>query len=194
MGRKRVLWSVAAAALVAVVAIGLATAGTGSGPSRSAAPSRAVAEKRLAGSPPALAALHAQASRLLPGGVDAFEKRLEQLRGHPVVVNKWASWCGPCRAEFPEFQQASVEHGRKVAFIGVNSSDNDGAAKRFLAQFPVSYPSYSDGDGRIAEKIRSPGAFPTTTYFDSQGRRVGEHIGVYRSRGELEADIRRYAR
>src|SRR4051812_19592757 len=173
MTRARVLWIVGGVALVVVVVVGLATAGKSSGPSKSAAPSKAVAVKALAGSPPALASLHSQANQLLSGGAGAFEKRLASLKGHPVVVNKWASWCTPCRAEFPEFQQVAVEHGKRVAFIGVNSSDNNGDARRFLAKFPVSYPSYEDGNLKIAQKLQAAGAFPTTVFFDSSGKRVG---------------------
>ncbi|HEX8855006.1 MAG TPA: TlpA disulfide reductase family protein [Thermoleophilaceae bacterium] len=195
MNRRRVITVLGAAALIAVVVIGLISAG-GSGPSsspKSAAPSATQVSKELAGAPAPLAALHNQANQLLPGGASAFQKRLAELRGHPVVVNKWASWCGPCRAEFPHFQQASVEHGKQVAFIGVDSSDNNGQAQAFLKKFPVSYPSYEDGDLKIAQKLNAVGAFPTTVYYDSKGRRVGEHIGVYQKASDLESDIKRYA-
>ena len=99
--------------------------------------------RSFAGAPPPLAALHDQASELLDGGADAFKARLAKLRGYPVVVNKWASWCGPCRAEFPYFQrQVARSTAREVAFLGVDSNDNDGDAREFLSEYPVTYPSY----------------------------------------------------
>ena len=73
------------------------------------------------------------------------------MKGYPVVVNQWASWCGPCRAEFPWFQNASAKYGKKVAFLGVDSQDSDDAAKTFLGEYPVPYPSYTDPDKEIAE-------------------------------------------
>ena len=97
-------------------------------------------QRALAGAPPALASLYRQANRLLPGGLDAFDARLTGLRGHPVVVNKWASWCGPCREEFPWFQDLSARLGKRVAFLGVDSNDSSAAARTFLGEFPVPYP------------------------------------------------------
>ncbi len=55
------------------------------------------------------------------------------LKGYPVVVNKWASWCPPCRAEFPYFQSQAIKRGKEVAFLGVDGNDNDADAKEFLA-------------------------------------------------------------
>ena len=105
-------------------------------------------QARLAGSPAPLAALHAQASELLPGDARALHARLSALRGYPVVINKWASWCEPCRAEFGVFQRASVSLGREVAFIGIDSGDTSRAeARAFLRTFPLSYPSYYDQSG-----------------------------------------------
>src|SRR5207248_7268204 len=110
--------------IIAVLAASALAAGCGSSP-KSAAPSSAAVSHALAGSPPALASLHSQANRLLNGGPGAFKARLAALKGHPVVVNKWASWCGPCRAEFPMFQKLGVQLGRNVGFIGVNTQDNE---------------------------------------------------------------------
>jgi cytochrome c biogenesis protein CcmG/thiol:disulfide interchange protein DsbE len=171
--------------------------GPGSGPDAagpaSAAPSAAATKRAFAGSAAPLAALHAQAGQLLDGGAGAFKARLAKLRGHPVVVNKWASWCGPCRAEFPFLQKLSVGLGRKVAFVGVNSNDNDDDAKRFLDDFPLSYPSYKDGDLKVAAVFNGVAAFPTTAFYDSRGKLSFVHQGSYASQAKLAADIRRYA-
>jgi cytochrome c biogenesis protein CcmG/thiol:disulfide interchange protein DsbE len=148
----------------------------------------------LKGSPPPLAALHDQANRLLGGGPDAFKQRLRKLNGYPIVVNKWASWCGPCRAEFPYFQRQSQKLGKRMAFIGVNSNDSDSDARSFLRQFPVSYPSYSDGDLAIAAVFNGVQAFPTTAFYDKKGELAYVHQGAYASEQKLAADINRYGR
>ena len=110
-----------------------------------------------------------------------------------MVVNKWASWCAPCRAEFPYFQRLSQSLGRRVAFVGVNSNDSDSDAKDFLRQFPVSYPSYSDGKLAIASVFRAVQAFPATAFYDKKGGLTYVHLGQYTSERKLAADIRRYA-
>jgi cytochrome c biogenesis protein CcmG, thiol:disulfide interchange protein DsbE len=179
----------------AVVALLLATlSGCGAGEPRSAAPSAAAEREALARSPAPLAALHRQAGQLLDGGPAAFKARLAILRGHPIVVNKWASWCGPCKAEFPFFQRESVERGRRVAFLGVDSGDNDGDARSFLARLPVSYPSYKDPRLKIAALFNAVAAFPSTAFYDSRGRAAYLHQGAYLTRAQLAKDIERYAR
>jgi cytochrome c biogenesis protein CcmG/thiol:disulfide interchange protein DsbE len=149
--------------------------------------------KALAGSPAPLAALHRQAGDLLPGGSDAYEKRIAGLRGYPVVVNVWASWCGPCRVEFPVLQKLSARYGKKVAFLGINSEDSDDAAATFLGEEPVPYPSYTDPDKGIAESIGIHGGYPDTAFYDEKGELVYLKIGAYADDSDLEADVRRYA-
>ncbi|HSS41621.1 MAG TPA: TlpA disulfide reductase family protein [Solirubrobacterales bacterium] len=148
--------------------------------------------KALAGSPPPLAALHKQANELLPGGMDAYEKRIADLHGYPVVVNLWASWCIPCRQEFPVLQKLSARYGKKVAFLGVNSEDSDDAAATFLREEPVPYPSYSDPDKKIFNEVGDVG-FPNTAFYDRSGELVYVKPGPYREDSELEADVRHYA-
>jgi thiol-disulfide isomerase/thioredoxin len=160
---------------------------------KSVAPGPAQQAAAFKGSPAVLASLHGQGDQLLGGGTAAFAARLRALRGHPVVVNKWASWCGPCRIEFPAFQRASVRYGRQVAFIGIDGKDANGSARAFLRQFPVSYPSYTDPNSSIANSIQAAIYFPQTVYFNGAGKMVFDHAGPYESAAALESDIRRYA-
>ena len=178
---------------MAVASLLLAGCGSGGDP-KSAAPSKREAESALAGAPAPLARLHAQADDLLGGGRSAFEARIRELRGYPVVVNKWGSWCDPCRAEFPFFQRQSIERGKKVAFIGVDGNDSDSGAKRFLAQFPVSFPSYKDPDLKVSASFNGVGAFPSTAFYDSKGKVAYLKQGAYATERKLVEDIERYAR
>jgi cytochrome oxidase Cu insertion factor (SCO1/SenC/PrrC family)/thiol-disulfide isomerase/thioredoxin len=156
-------------------------------------PSRAEAARALTGSPAPLAALHSQEGELLGGGAAAFHARLASLRGHPVVINEWASWCFPCRNEFPLLSKASAAYGRRVAFVGVNVSDAAGSAKSFLRSHPVSYPSYADPSGAIAASFETAQALPITVFLTPDGRRAYTHIGYYGAQQALDSDIARYA-
>ena len=149
---------------------------------------------QLAGAPAPLAKLHSQANRLLDGGADAFRGRLKQLRGYPVVVTKWASWCGPCRFELPFFQKQAAKRAKRTAFIGVNSDDNDAEAREFLREHPVPFPSYKDPRLEIAAVFNAVQAFPSTAFYDPKGELAYVHQGAYPSEAKLAADIERYAR
>ena len=101
-----------------------------------------------------------------------------------MVVNKWASWCGPCRLEFPWFQSLAEKRGGQIAFLGVNSNDSESAASQFLTELPLPYPSYSDPDLNIAQDLGGPSqAFPTTAFYDRSGKRVFSHPGRLPGRG-----------
>ena len=190
---KRALFALGAVALVVVLVIGLTQAGgkeeagKGSGDF-----DLARAKQQLAGAPAPLAALHDQADELLEGGPSAFKARLRELRGHPVVINKWASWCGPCRAELPILQQISTERGKKIAFVGLNARDKRAAAERFIARYPAPYPSYEDPDEAIARDLKAPSNFPVTLFLDENGKTVFTHQGGYRSAADLNADIQEH--
>ena len=152
----------------------------------------ATLRRAVEGAPRPLAALHGQANELLEGGPDAFRARLSKLKGYPVVVNKWASWCPPCRAEFPFFQRQAAERARDVAFVGVNSNDNDDDAREFLDKFPVPYPSYKDPDLEVAAVFKGVAAFPVTAFYDSRGKLAYVKQGGYKSERDLAEDIERH--
>jgi thiol-disulfide isomerase/thioredoxin len=190
--RRAVRAALAAAALAAVVLVaGCGGSGAGNPDSRISAQQ---ATQPISSAPPQLASIRTQGNQLLSGGSDAFDQRLQALHGFPVVVNKWASWCGPCRFEFPWFQSLAEKRGGQIAFLGVNSNDSDGTAKQFLSELPLPYPSYSDPDLQIAQDLGGPPqAFPTTTYYDRSGKQVFSHPGVYANEQGLIADVNRYA-
>ena len=192
---KPLLALLAAAALVAVLVIGLTQAGDDGDGSAGAPVSvydAAKAERELAGAPEPLAGLYRERSRLLPGGRKAFEARLRKLRGRPIVVNAWAAWCGPCRIEFPAFQELSVARGKEIAFLGINANDNSDDARAFLADFPVPYPSYEDPRFNITRSLGAAVGLPQTVFIDRKGEVAYIHPGQYRRPGDLAADIERY--
>ena len=191
---KRALMLLGAAALVVVVVIGLTQAGGGQTGTEDQGGTfdLAQAKRELTGAPAPLAALHDQGNEILAGSPADFEARLRELRGHPVVINKWASWCGPCRAELPILQELSTSRGRSIAFVGVNAKDKRPAAERFAARFPVPYPSYEDPDERIARALEAPANFPVTLFVDARGKTVFTHQGGYRTKADLDADIEKH--
>ena len=180
----------AACLATTVIALGLSACGSSGGGSTTKAPDY---RQALAGAPKPLAELYAKGDRLVSGGTGAFERELTALRGHQVVVSVWASWCEPCRQEFPYLQRLSARYGKRVAFIGVDTNDDAAAARTFLGEFPVPYPSYTDPHQDIARSVGATVGLPDTVYFDASGKRVFVKQGQYASESEFAADIERHA-
>lgn len=177
--------------LALLIATGtLAGCGSSGGTSNGTHPNYA---RALKGAPPPLAALYSKSGRLLPGGTEAFDEQIAALRGYPVVANVWASWCGPCRYEFPILQALSARYGKQVAFVGVNSEDSEDSAATFLREEPVPYPSYSDPDRDIARSLGATIGFPNTIFLDANGNVLYVKIGPYSHDSELKEDVQRYA-
>ena len=190
MRRRSLLLAALAVAIVAVVTVGVLQSSQNR--SNATGPSAEELRTLLAGSPAPLARLHDRPNTLL--GAHSLDAELAAVKGYPVVVNKWASWCGSCRTEFPTFQAVSAKLGKRVAFIGLDTGDGGGGTpQRFLRDFPLSYPSVSDPDRKVAQKLGIDQSWPTTVFYDRSGKQVYAHQGPYLTAADLEADIRRYA-
>lgn len=177
-----------------LLACAVLAAGCGSEEPERATAKHGPAAKPPPGAPAPLAKLYGQANRLLGGGAPAFRARVSELKGYPIVVNKWASWCPPCRAEFPFFRRQAAKRGREVAFIGVDGNDKDAEATEFLRKLPVSYPSYKDPKLEVSAVFNAVQAFPATAFYDSKGGLAYVHQGGYSTERKLAEDIDRYAR
>jgi cytochrome c biogenesis protein CcmG/thiol:disulfide interchange protein DsbE len=180
--------------LIVLAACGGAADGAGAITATTSAADKQVSGKRLATAPAALKANAADANTIAGEGTDALNLRLAGLEGHPVVVNQWASWCAPCRAEFPLFADAVVEHGSEIAFLGIDFNDDRDAADAFLREIKSGFASIYDPKGDAARSLGGGRVAPTTFFIGSDGKRRYTKLGGYADAAALEADIRRYAR
>jgi thiol-disulfide isomerase/thioredoxin len=179
-------------ALTAAVVVGVRQARDNAGARRASALSLAEVSKPIAGAPPELAALHRRVNALVPGDRKAFDAQVRALRGRPIVVNMWASWCDPCRRELPLFQRQALKLGGRVAFLGVDVTDDSDEAVDLLDSVPMPYPSFVDPRSNIATGRFSARVFPTTAFLDARGR-LTLHQGEFPSEPKLAAAIERYA-
>lgn len=114
----------------------------------------------------------------LPSLADPDERiALADLRGRPVVLNFWASWCDPCRDEAAELAEVARAHP-EVRFLGVNILDGRSDAQAYEREFSIGYPSVQDTRGVVADRYEVTGA-PETFFIDADGRLVGRHIGAF---------------
>jgi cytochrome c biogenesis protein CcmG, thiol:disulfide interchange protein DsbE len=114
---------------------------------------------------------------------------LASLRGKAVVLNFWASWCGPCKAEAPALEKLWRQYrGRGVVFVGVDSNDASSDARRFLAAHRITYPVVSDKNGLVAANRYDVAVLPVTYFVNRRGHLVATHIagGVNEYTSEFE--------
>jgi thiol-disulfide isomerase/thioredoxin len=166
------------AAAVAVAAVVLAGGGgTGMVPEAGTGQVRSVGSR--------VAVLPAPERRPLPAftgqTLDGRELDLASLRGRPLVLNFWSSWCGPCRAEQEGLELASKALARRqVRMVGINIRDDPGAAASYLEEFEVGYPSLFDRPALLPARLGAlgPQAPPYTLVVDAEGRVAARVFGV----------------
>jgi thiol-disulfide isomerase/thioredoxin len=173
------VFAVAAASAVAA----LAFAGIGRGGGDGQPPSRAAAPA------PAGVGAPAPAFRLSDVRDPSAALSLDDFRGRPLVVNFWASWCGPCAAEMPAFQRVYQRVKDRVAFVGIDHQDTRPEALAMLARTGVRYPVAYDAEGKTATAYGLFG-MPTTVFVSPSGRVVEGHGGSM-SEVDLEKAIAR---
>ncbi len=147
-------------------------------------------------SEPAAVAPSAHGGKARPldgGGPPAFTAFLRRHRGRPIVVNQWASWCRPCREEFPVFRAAAQQTKGRVVFAGVASKDTRPAAAAFLRREDPGFTQFLDPDARVARLFRGGRVWPATAFYRADGTLGTIHQGAYTSTSALIDDINRYA-
>ena len=119
--------------------------------------------------------------------IDDDRVSLAELRGYPVVLNFWASWCIPCKAEAPRLAEAARLHAGRVAFLGIDIQDFTSDAHRFLRRYRANYVSVRDGGSTTYDRYGLTG-IPETYYLDRRGRILAHSVGEVSTR-ELEHGI-----
>ena len=114
--------------------------------------------------------------------LDGNEIQLSDYSGEVVVLNVWASWCAPCRAEAPALEEVAVQFADQgVQFIGLNTRDSTTAAQAFARKFGISYPSIIDTDGKLQLQFNGtlpPQAIPSTIVIDKNGKVAARALGI----------------
>lgn len=196
-GRRRRVATIAVPAIVALLATSCAQstggAGGASGATLGDQPAVSVAgvqscRKLLGVTLPPGARPGKDAARLESRNLDCLTEGpgmdVSSLGVRPVVINIWASWCGPCRREMPLLQEVSVAYADTVQFVGIDANDEAESAAAFLKTVGVTYPQLSDPAAGVLGDLRIPG-LPVTVVLNADGSIYRTKIGAFNSRGEL---------
>ncbi len=103
--------------------------------------------------------------------------RLSALRGKPILLNFWASWCPPCRKEMPDLQEFFSAYGDRISVVGVNWNDHVETVREFLTQYGITYINLLDADGRVFVLYELTG-LPTSFFIDEAGIIRGQWLGT----------------
>ena|SRR5450830_1451529 len=111
-------------------------------------------------------------------GLSGPSRQLSQYRGRPLIINVWASWCGPCQQEMGSLERlARSKTGQQVTLIGISTDDYPEAARAFLKRYPTSFSHYIDQQ-LLLENMLGAAQLPLTLLVDAQGRVLAKHVGA----------------
>ncbi|MGE5703596.1 MAG: TlpA family protein disulfide reductase, partial [Clostridia bacterium] len=127
-------------------------------------------------------------------GLDQKPYKVEGKRDKPVVINFWASWCGPCQEEAPDLRDVYLQYKDQIDFYAINSTSNDqlDKAKKFVEEFQLPFPVPMDEKGEVTKAYQVI-AFPTTFFIDKNGMIVNQVVGML-DRAELEKQVKKLIR
>jgi len=132
----------------------------------------------------------------LPGlhltDLDGHPVSVDRLRGRPVLLNYWATWCIPCRAEMPEIQHEASVWGAKVAIVGVDDGEDSATISSFIRDIGVTYTIWRDPTGEVERLLKAPG-LPFTIFLDREGTVRRVFLGQM-TRDYIDARLREVAR
>lgn len=118
---------------------------------------------------------------------DGRQVSIDQLRGRPAMLNFWATWCIPCRAEMPEIEYEHRQWTDRVAIIGVDDGEDAATIRGFTSELGISYPIWRDQRGQVDHLLKAPG-LPYTIFLDRDGKVRQVYLGQM-DRGFIEQQL-----
>jgi thiol-disulfide isomerase/thioredoxin len=162
---RRILWAAVVLALAGTVVLALTR---GREPISSGIPRSALEPTGLVGKPlPAVNLVD----------LEGHPVSVSDLRGKPVLLNFWATWCIPCRAEMPELQYESRKFGGSVQIVGVDDGEPVADITQFVTEIGVTYPMWRDPSNQVDKILKAPG-LPYSIYMDRNGKVRTVRIGL----------------
>jgi len=175
-------------ALTAILSSGLAIAGCSTNPESPSRPGSATPS-----TPPQVTGtgIGYLATDFTLQGLDGQTFSLSNMRGKPVLLNFWATWCGPCRSEMPLLQQVYEEYSSQgLIFVAVNIAENPAQVERFMQDNGLTIPVLLDTKAKVASTYNISG-IPTTLFIDKDGIIKDKRIGAFTNKSEIEQGLKR---